>query len=256
MEEYVKIDSIALTMLPNETHLNLMADVDDIVKENMPQASAAPRFSGDIYSGIYPRYAQRLEVLKSVVAVLRKNRFTMSIDDTDKIRDKVSVGIRAFFNAYTYHVDLEIADAAQRVLVVMGNYGKYREKPYNEETASIKNLITDLRTLCGDDLETIGNAAAEWVDMLENANDDFVDAMNIRYEDNAERPDIDVIDARMQMNEVYTQMMNMLDILAAFDDNDLYITMIRRINERIRYYKTALAQHQGRLDAKNEEENE
>ena len=246
-----KIEKIALTRLYVEEHFQFMSDVDSILAKYQPQTTT--RASVGVF-GLYSRFKELLKQEDAIVASLRKNIHTRSVTEYDNIRDKVFLGMKSFFKAYTYNISIEKEEAAHRIMTIIENYKDPRKSPYNEETAIIYNMIQDLKNKCEDDMNLIGNAAMEWFNEMKTANKDFEKAMVDRYDDKMETADMEISKIRAEINEVYSQMTTLINIVNSLEENNTYINMAKKINERISYYKTTLAVRKGRADAKKEEE--
>lgn len=246
----IKIESFGLTHLMVEEHFQFMSDVDSILAETQPQMV---RSSVDVYE-LYPRFKELLQQEDAIVAGLRKNIYTRSITEYDNIRDKIFLGMKSYFKAYTYSASDEKEEAAHRIMTIIENYKDPRRRPYNEETAIIYNMIQDLKDKCHADMDLIGTPAIDWLSDLKIANQDFEEAMVHRYDDKMEKPDWEISTVRAEINEVYSQMTTLIDVRNSLEENNTYIKLAKKINERVSYYKTTLAVRKGRADAKKEEE--
>ena len=77
----------------------------------------------------------------------RNSDITGQMVAVDELRDKNIICLRMWADAMTRHYDTSIIDAAELVLETIDNYGMaIYNMNYEEETATIRNLINDFKT--------------------------------------------------------------------------------------------------------------
>ncbi len=202
---------------------------------------------------LYVTFLSFLQQLDEAMEQIRKSGLTDSITDLDNIRDNYHRGITRCIAAYLYHFDPGHVDAAKRLKRITDHYGNLRERPYNEETAAITNLVQDLRKLDGD-IQLIH--VAEWVDKLDEANRNFDAVMNERYSESAILQQITKVRLiRTEMDALYRKIVSVIEAFTvALPDGSVYEKFIGEWNVRVEYYKRTIDQRKGKNKKKGDNE--
>lgn len=200
---------------------------------------------------LYATFLVLLGQLDESLEQIRKSGFTDSITDLDNIRDNYHRGITRCIAAYIYHFDPAHVEAAKRLKRITDHYGNLRERPYNEETAAITNLVQDLRKLDGD-MQLIH--VADWVDKLDEANLNFDTVMNDRYSETAILQQITKVrNIRTEMEATYRKIVTVIEAFAvAMPEGSVYEKFIGEWNVRVEYYKRTIDQRKGKNKKKGD----
>jgi hypothetical protein len=102
--------------------------------------------------------------------------------------------------AFKYHPDSAKVQAAENIRMVINHYGDLRSKSYNEETASIHNLLENVNSRYAADVALLG--IEEWIDELSVANRAFHDLMSQRF-DTVAQEITNLREVRKEVNRVY-----------------------------------------------------
>ncbi len=201
---------------------------------------------------LYATFLGLLTQLDEVLEQIRKSGFTDSITDLDNVRDNYHRGIIRCIAAYLYHFDPGYVDAAKRLKRVTDHYGNLRERPYNEETAAITNLVQDLRKLV---VEMQLIHIAEWVDKLDEANQNFDTVLNERYSESAILQQMAKIrQVRTEIDALYRKIVLVIEAFAVVSpDNSVFERFIGEWNARVEYYKRTVDQRKGKNKKKNDD---
>lgn len=245
----LKIIRLMLERLRNEEHFQFMSDVFKIVSAAI--VSRTENMAVNINS-LFSIFGDLLNKEDIAVASLRKSGLTDPIAESDNYRDMIYRGLVLYVQAYLHSADTAQREAAQRIQVLIDNYGDIRTKSYNEETAAIYNLLQDMQNKLSEQIETID--LNEWISNLEAANNKFESLMSERYDESLGGEDMREI--RREIDSVYRQIVSLIEIENKVSGGEAYADVIEKLNERVSYYKTTLAVRKGRADAKKEGENE
>ena len=231
----MKILSLHLTRLHNEEHFQLMIEVKGLII-----ASAQP--VTDALSPVYTLFSTQVDREDQALEQLRKSIYTEAIVQADEQRDGITRSILHIARAYEKSITPSEVDAARHVLTYLDHYGDFTRKSYNEETAIIHNLVSDLTTYCAADLVAIH--LGKWVNDLHNVNTQFENLMNTRYDEAAGRDHDDLQELRKAVDESYEQMVSLINAAVIVHGEADFAGFIYQLNERIHYYKTTLARRQ------------
>ena len=113
------------------------------------------------------------DVFDKALKQAQKTGITTNLIAADDKRDNIYIGFTATARSLTRFPDAELAECATKILLITDKYGSdVARLPQREETAALKNIITELKS--------VENAAllqktglTMWVDKLEEANTAF-----------------------------------------------------------------------------------
>lgn len=97
--------------------------------------------------------------------------------ELDKTRDRLVSGLKQDVRAEQYYPHQEVAtiETLDNIRQVMDKYGPHLTKlTYNEESAAIDNMLTELKQV--DTLALEGTGINRWIPLIENANKAFKEA--------------------------------------------------------------------------------
>jgi hypothetical protein len=137
--------------------------------------------------------------------------------------------------------------------VVIDHYGDLRSKSYNEETASVHNFLQDVNSRCAADVALLG--IQEWIDELSVANRAFHDLMSQRF-DAAAQEITNLREVRKAIDRVYGAIVDRINASILLYGEEPYAEFVKKLNERIAYFKTTVAIRRGRARKAAEGEKE
>jgi hypothetical protein len=171
----MEIGTINLNDLRNEEHFQFQTDV-----KNLVESKGADALNIKVAYGSYvPVYDNERTALDKI----RKSAISEDVANLDSRRDSTFRGTSDAENSALRHFNPSVQGAAKRIKVIFDHYGNLAPKPYDEETAAINALITNLNDTCQADMETI--RIEDWVAQLQLENDEFVTLKNNRYTEEA-----------------------------------------------------------------------
>jgi SMC interacting uncharacterized protein involved in chromosome segregation len=148
----------------------------------------------------------------------------------------------------------EQVEAAKAIQRVFDLYGNVRKLSYNEETALLTNLITDL--------EKPENAAhcatlgiTSWISALKAQNDGFQALLNERNREYANKDSGNVKEARLLTDPIYHEIVTRLNAMVTLGmASDEAKELIKELNQKIKYYESTVDSRSGGSDDEEEEE--
>lgn len=246
----MKIIRIEFRSLRNEEHFQFMTDMNKLFNPVLT-------IEGEQYvtiRNLYFEFGELYHKEDAAIERIRRNILTDPIADADMLRDNLYRGLMLFIDAFTYHSDPAKIEAARKLKIIVDNYGDFRRKSYNEETATIYNFVQDVKERCTDDLRLIGGD--EWLSKLDKANGAFETLMSERYGNNVENEAIDLRQTRLAIDEAFMKIRNAIEATNLLSGGTTYAELIQQMNERIAYYKNTIATRKGVAKAKKEREEE
>jgi hypothetical protein len=240
----MKVLRIRLGHLRNEEHFQLMVDFRKLV-----EADGASRLN---IEQPFTVFLVLLDKEDSAVEAIRKSDLTDDLTVEDAVRDNISRGFTLLIETYLHSPSAEKVKAARNIRTVIDHYGDFRNRSYNEETASIYNFVQDINTRCADDLNTLN--AAEWITDLSAANQAFDNLMNQRFDRGAGQEYVNLRNTRIEIDRVYNQIIDFIDAAVIVNGEAAYADFVNKLNARIAYFKNTLAQRKGRAAKKKDSE--
>jgi hypothetical protein len=212
-----------------------MTDVDGLI-----QQTGAEKLN---IATLFPEFHTLRNKEDTAIEAIRKSPLTSRITEADAVRDSVFRGFTLTVEAFSYHPNVVKVQAAEDIRVVIDHYGDLRSKSYNEETASIHNLLEDVNSRCADDVALLG--IQEWIDELSVANRAFHDLMSQRF-DAAAQEITNLREVRKEIDRMYGAMVDRINASILLYGEEPYAEFVKKLNERIAYFKTTVAIRRGR----------
>ncbi|GBU26345.1 hypothetical protein R83H12_03041 [Fibrobacteria bacterium R8-3-H12] len=238
----MKIDSIHLSHLRNDAHFQFHTEFKDLVASHNPETlKITPQFEAYL-----PLYARVDEALKKIV----KSEFTAKIHEADKARDEIYLGMAETTAAALRHFNPATREAAERLKILLDTYGNVANKPLNEETSAIYNILQELKGKYAADVSSVG--IEQWVSELETRNAAFETLVKERFDETAARTtDIVMKQARAQLDDVYKGIVERINALAVVEGVAAYEAFIKTLNAVIAKYAVKHHHHRHNVGANN-----
>ena len=237
----MEIKNVHLSHLRNEEHFQFQTEFNDLVDHYTPTTLGVDA----AYTAYLPLYTNEAEALD----VVRKSSFTEKIVEADNTRDITNRGMCGTIDGATHHFRAEVREAAERLKIVLDHFGNISVKPYNEQTAAVKAIVTDLETTHAADVATVG--VGEWVAELKANNDAFEALQDERYTEEAGKTQLKMKEVRVEVDEAYSTITKRIDALGIVNGTEIYAPFVKELNKRVEKFNNTLAQRKGR-NAKND----
>jgi len=228
-----KIESIALTRLRNNEHFQFMTDADQLITTSQPAELGI--------ENQYPAFKTAFTAEDVTMRAEFGSLKSKSIEELDNQRDQTWQAIllrtkAAQLSPFTIEVE-----SAEVIMRIIDRYGDVRALSYNEESAGISNLVTDL--LLPANAEHLNNVAIQnWVPILKGMNEEFQGVFNERNSELSDRTSGDVKAVRTQIDPIYEKLVERINASVVMEiASSATISFISQLNEKIKYYKITLA---------------
>ena len=239
----MKILRLYFGKLRNAEHFQFFTEFRDLVNQFGAAALKILKF--------FTELLKRFDVLDESLVILQKSGYTEQMDIADKRRDSTFRGLVDTLNAALNHFNAEVVAAAKTLKIVFDTYGNLAQKPGDEETSGIYNLIQDLEEKYAAEALKIG--AVEWIAELKANNETYGNLVKTRDTQSSEKPETKVKKARASIEEPYRDIIAAIESLAKLSDNAeeaaLYKDFITKLNVIIERYKNRIAQREGAVAA-------
>lgn len=230
--------------LRNEEHFQFQNEFKALVEQHdADKLGIAPLF--EKYLVLYSDEINSLNVI-------RKSATSDQLTAVDNERDAVFRGLSDTIKANRNHRNEAKRDAATRLSILFNQYGNVARKPYDEETAAIIKLLSELKGTYAADSATI--ELGEWIDDLESKNNEFDRLMKSRYSEGAAKSDVVMKAVRLEIDASVRDINNMLDALMLVNGAAAYEPFVKEYNARVDKYENTLATRRGRNTAKTSAE--
>ena len=247
----MKVTTPSTTRLTNLEHFQLMTDTRDIVFP-VPGQHGAP-VPGTLQapvSVLEPFRAKFIELYdREDVALLKimKDEATETLNIAERVRDEAVTGLRFYVRAFAYSLDSAKRESARKLQIVFDAFGEFQRLGNTKQTSAAYNFVQSMKERA-EDVTTIG--ADEWVEAVQQTNEDFARLASQRLDERTEKATEDVKVVRTEIDAVFNQMMSYLDITSTLSPAQQLTDLIDRLNQLMATYRNILAQRQGVAKAK------
>jgi hypothetical protein len=232
----MKIKKLRTSNLRNEEHFQFQTEFKDLANQFTP-ATLGIVNEYMAYEPLYYNESQALDVI-------RKSSITDDLADADMKRDSTFRGLADAVKAGNNHFNPTVKQAAARVQVVFDFYGNIATKPYDEETAAINNLITELNGTYANDAVALG--INEWLIELKANNDAFDSLKKNRYSEGASKTQLRMKQVRMEVDAAYKTISERINAFIIINGPSAYEIFVNELNQRVGKYNILIAQRKGR----------
>lgn len=231
----MEIEKFNLKNLRNEEHYQFYTDVNALIVKYKPATL-----------GIDAAYAAFTPLLKEesdALELITKSAVTANLETADHDRDVVFRGFVNSVNIGTTHFKLAVRQAASKLKVVFDHYGNLATLPYDQETASLTSLITDLNTTYKADVTAAG--FADWVTELTARNTAFATLMASRNTEGSGKTQLRMKQVRVKVDAAYLLIVKRINSLAFLNGDTVYAPFINEMNVLILRYESTIAKRRG-----------
>ena len=240
----MKIERSNFHMYRNHDHFQCQKELIDLWEQFDPQALRIEALV-EKHNIVFKKED---EALMKII----KNTFSQARNDADVERDRFFRGLDDTTKAALNHYDIGMREVAVRIRIPMEAYGNIAQKPLNEETSAIYNLVQELRDNFANDVELLN--LHPWLDVLEAANTRYEGLVKSSYEEEVVKTELKVKEVRAEVDAVVRQIFDRIDALMIIESEADYVDLVKRINLIMDKYNLIIAQRQGVNKAKKKED--
>jgi hypothetical protein len=243
MNKKAKLVRVKTRLLPNETFYRFMSENYVYYLKYNPATLEIEVFMVE--------YVAAMNDLDLSLERIRKSAETERIAQLDVEFDRSYMGMEEYVRACLKHYDPKMRYAAENLMIIFKHYGNIGKQAYRKELGSSANLLQDLRARSVD-VATL--ALHQWMLAHEEAAAALALLLNTRTTEDAKQSDIRVSDARLRMEAVYQLVTDRIDAVINLKGKDFAGDFYAEYNAHATEYKTALAQHLGRIHKAEDED--
>jgi hypothetical protein len=230
----MKTQKFRLAGLRNDEHFQFHTELRDLVNK----FGAKTLKVQDLFTAYLAAYSDEDEALKKVA----KSALTTDIQDADKRRDLLFRGMVDMSKAYLNHFNPAVQKAASLLKILFDTYGNLAQKPLNEETSAVYNLLQDVNGKYAADAELVN--ITDWAAELGASNEAFSRLVQDRYEETAAKTDLVLRLCRAKVDDAYRAITERIDALIVVEGEAAYSDFTRRLNAVVDKYNAALSRRQ------------
>ena len=227
------IGTIKLSRLSNALHFEFMSEFDT----SIVSAGCSPD-TLDVQAA-YTAFKTALLVEDWAMKNVKASVITKEIANADKLREDYYTGMQYSVWGARYHHDMAIRSAADRINLVLEQYGNPTRLNYKAETGILRSLVADLETKLLPDITKIG--AEHWVAPLKQANLEVDMLICKRSDEELAQSQVNMKDARAAVDLLYKALIVRINALAEVKGSGLFTSFINVHNARIGYFKKTIA---------------
>jgi hypothetical protein len=221
----MNISRIIFGHLRNEAHYEILVVFDSLLNKFSAVKALINLF--------YTLFQQLLNREKQLVDAAKKSPLTEELVDTDKRIDRDITAMRDAVKSAMNHFTPAIAKAGKELYERMKDFGNIREKPYEEESAAVQVLVSDLQTKFATQVSTVGLAA--WVSELAVAEAAFTALYLQRNAEDSARAQESMKEVRREIEAVYRKMIVLIENNMNTTGEATCGPFARELNEAIKY---------------------
>jgi hypothetical protein len=230
-----KIKVLHLHLLRNDAHVEFMNTYKGRINEN-PQVKSA-------VEELFATFAGRLTKENMLYDVIQKSIYTAKIADADHRVDSAVVGIDTAVTAALHLPDPAVQEAAQAVRIRIRAFGHITKKSYEEESAAVNRLLTDLRSFAY--INKVALLGLEpYVTELAAAEAVFDEAFKRRLDETTAKPEGRLKEVRREVDGIYHAMNATFDAAMYASLVPIWVEpFIRELNTLIDYFNSHTHRH-------------
>ena len=225
----MEIEEIGLKRLTNEEHYKFMFDTDALI---IAATTSTLSIEND-----YVIFKEAFQNEGEALGFVRKSSITDNIYDADLVRDTTLRGLKKAIESNLSHFKPVNREAAKRLLVFLNTFGNVTAKSYQEESAAIIKIVSELKSTYATDINLLG--LMEWVDELENNNSSFDHLMTNRFDESDDKTRLRMKEVRKEIDKAYKAIVKRINALIIVNGEANYTDFVNKLNLRIDYYSKA-----------------
>jgi hypothetical protein len=190
--------------------------------------------------------------LKQSIDVFTASELSSESTRLDECRDRAYSGFKSYVKVYLNDDDNEQSEAAERIMDVIRKTEREIGNPLllglAKESTALSSLSRNLAPLAAD-IERIG--AADRLQKLEKANQEYIDLQLERYLEQGNKPSGDVKAARVRADAAYKNIVARINAQILLTGDERFAAYVKAQNALIERYSRIVAQRRSRSGKKD-----
>jgi Family of unknown function (DUF6261) len=225
----MSITTPAYGLYRNSEFIRYMKNVFTICSNNNPKLLKIDAQADALMAATTP--------LDDLFMIDRGNLLTAELQAIDLRRDEAISGLRLVANAYSYHFDPAIKNAANVLAAAIDKYGAGLARlNYIAETEVIDSLIADIAADAQLAAAVTTLQLDSWITELKTANQLFDTTYINRTGSYASKPDGNLTELRLVTTKVYNELMAHITAHFTLTPSDAYTKLIGELNSLTEQY--------------------
>ena len=161
-----------------------------------------------------------------------KNPYTPKLFEKDFVRDNRFYGFRYYVESFSFHPDVQIAEASNKILDIIRKHGWTAPSlSYKAQTAAVTKIISELKSKCWPEIDLVN--AKDWFGFMETSQNDF-EAVQKESVQNTKNNGPTLLETRSVMVKCIKDLFKMADLKLTEEPNsEEYKAYVSAINELI-----------------------
>lgn len=186
-------------------------------------------------TNVLNRYKTAIDNEDAALKISQKSLNTDYIWNFDSKRDALFAAIKAIVRAQLTVSDASINKAARTLDQLIKDYRIDTKEQVDKETGLLINLINDMETKYAVEIEKL--ALGMFLAQLKEANDNVRKYTDSRNQELLDKPAFKLAEARKMTDEVYQEVVKLINAYVVIEGNTLYKNLIMLQNQEISHYK-------------------
>lgn len=186
----------------------------------------------------FQAYIDAVRAELAAIEVEQGSQHTLTVENSDLFREQMYRGFVFYIKSCLLSFDPAVQDAAHRIMRIIDQVGSIRQQDYNQESETLTSLINQLETNYMADI--ILCDGAERHTKVKEANNSFIADFGTRSDEVSARISGDVREARMPVDEIYKNIVSIINTMVLLNGEEDYSVFIDKINYQIDYYKNTI----------------
>jgi hypothetical protein len=237
------IKNLEFSHFRNDEHTQFHTIIRNEIETANPMLLGVTKF--------FPSYVDAVIAEQAANEVEEGSQHTKTIEMADLYRDQLYHSFVLHMKSAEVDAEKPVCEAAGRIMRIVNQVGDMRKQPYNQESGTLTGLCNQLMNNYLNDLNTC--LALDKLRKLIDANNLFIQNFGTRSFEMANRISGNVRAARAVTNEIYNNMMLVINAQVLMNDEAPYSNFIDKVNYQIDYYKNTIniRQSLGKSDKNN-----
>ncbi|MDR1865118.1 MAG: DUF6261 family protein [Bacteroidales bacterium] len=223
----MKITRLYFQYLRNEAHYQFLTLVRKLFISR-PEAAA-------IVADLLPSFNELVDLEGTLTDAVKASELTQELAEADQRMDRYIVGINTAVESALHHYDANMVKAAKAIEIRLKSFrGEIEKKPYEEESAAVHILLTDLQGAYAPQVSLLNLNG--WVAELDAAHAEFDRIFDLRNLARASKPQQRLRDVRKEAEAAYRRIVERIDAYGVLNGEQNTALFVAELNEKVAYF--------------------
>jgi hypothetical protein len=219
-----KFKSLLFKYLPNAAHYNFCTQVSQKLTD-------VPSTIASVLGQLPSAFNAWLTKETALMEWVKRSEFTKQIAEANRRMDRALVALNAQVRAASYNINPGIAGAANRMTIMLKNYGKVYVKPYAEQDGDVHSILRQLTGSYAADVSLLSLTA--FVTELQTAFTLFNQLLSQRDVRSQAKPPEGFPAVRRGIENIYHQITRKIEAGSELNTPSDFVAFINSLNPEI-----------------------